>query len=61
MIALEVKELEESSLQRVSMSQAGGGRKALLTLLAGVDDQRFSNAAQFFQEVVDGEGLPGLS
>ena len=59
-VLLQIHEREKEFLERVSACQTGGGRRLPLALAAWINDERFANAAQLFQNAVDAEVLPLL-
>ena len=60
-VLLEIEQGEEVPLLFIHSCQASGGGRLVLALAAGVNDERFANASQFFQHAVDAEFFAFLS
>lgn len=56
-VALEVQQRKQPALQGAHAGQTGGCRMLALALPTGVNDERFLNATEFFQNAVDAQSL----
>lgn len=54
-VALQVQQRKQPALERAHTGQTGGGRVLPLALPAGVNDERFLNATEFFRPPLCGE------